>query len=361
MGIWNKIEKAVYGVAEGIGKKFEQGAALPGKGANWVKGGGLQSAIHSIRSGSALGGMQKKLSASGFVNSPREYLQNLGQAGRNFGGALKNAGFVGSPREYAQNVGHAARNFGTRVGPATGRGMQRAGSGLRSLLGGGTAASGGGSAGPTDPTKLRKINEQYKKMAGPQGLPLITKLFTALGAGAALGGAVALFKKMTFGMSDANRDLAKWNGAIAASFAKLDIQSMRLDIQTARASAGGAATLNDAIAELKTEFQPIRENTARLLNIVGVMGVNALKTALAAVKAFAANNDLLKGIQEAIDEAEKNMKKDKNEQFPGNQALEAIARLPVGGLPGGGPQQNHDVGRARGAFVNHPRRRLRLD
>jgi len=179
--------------------------------------------------------------------------------------------------------------------------------------------------------------------------------FKALIAPAALAGAVLLLRKLTFGLSEANRDLSKWSGALAASFAQLDIAQMRSDIATANASAGTGANLNAALADVIREFQPIREDLANLMNIVGTGVAVHLKNLIALTKEVMATTPWLKKILEKIQkEAEEANKKNREAGFPGNAALGALAAgqfQDPAQLGRQDPFMDGNVARARGAFL----------
>jgi hypothetical protein len=222
---------------------------------------------------------------------------------------------------------------------------------------------GGGGAAAKTPQVAQKQQAALDKLMG--GVQKAAMLFKALIVPAALAGTVALFRKLTFGLSESNRDLSKWNGALAMSFAKMDIQQMRLDIRQAKATQGTAVGLNDALMEVKQEFQPIREDLGILINLVGISAAKLLKAGIEGVKLMGANFPLLKELVDAAKAIEDGMKKDIQGGGPGAQVLAAVARgeFQEGG---GGPAPRQlprppqagdiallpDMRRARGAFLN---------
>lgn len=62
-----------------------------------------------------------------------------------------------------------------------------------------------------------------------------------------------------------NRRLAQYSGALTASFAQLDRNRIRRDIERARGTSGQSAKLAEAIDELEQTLQPYTEGAANLL------------------------------------------------------------------------------------------------
>lgn len=378
------LQRLVYQSAEGIGGLVNRGMALPGRSAVGLGrrlgaaasaargfsvrpflssvGQKLQSGVYHASEGignpgRTLGSLRHGLSQRGFVSSPREYFQNLGAAGRNFRSSIgdlfqarrqeRDASGRFLPQQRGL-LGRAAAGIGGSVGGPLRR---LAGS----LFGPGASMPGPSTASQAAPGFAGKVAAGFAKLASPSlGIPKAVSLFHQLVAPAALLGTVALLKKFTFGLSESNRDLAKWNGALAASFARLDIQQMRMNIRTANATSGTGAELNRQLGEVLTEFQPIREDLGRLVNVVGISAAKGLKTAIEVLKVLADNVPAIKEIRDGLNLIEKEMKKGQNNKFPGNQVLEAAV-----GLPGAPVRRLDDVARAHGAFLRRHRDRPR--
>lgn len=107
-----------------------------------------------------------------------------------------------------------------------------------------------------------------------------------------LGLAANALKNFVTGVLDSNRQLYRYNAALAGSFAKLDIAMMQLDIQQAGAVAPAAGELNDAIGELAKEFQPMRQGIGVISNKLSTLVVNSTRGVVWALK----NQHILNGI-----------------------------------------------------------------
>lgn len=256
---------------------------------------------------------------------------------------MASAGFLTGPVQYAQNLGLALKNAGQHFGPMIGRGAMRTAGGIAGMF------AGGGGSGAVQASSTGKVATGMNKLANnSSGLPKVVGLFHQLVAPAALLGAVALLKKFTFGLSDSNRDLAKWNGALAASFARLDIAQMRMDIQTAQATSGTGSALNDALADVILEFQPIREDLGILVNLVGISATQAIKTMIGIYKQIQTIFPQFKEIVDGLHILEDEMKKKTPGQPLGNQALNALTRPGFQALP-------DDVHKAQNAWLRDKR------
>jgi len=151
------------------------------------------------------------------------------------------------PRPIASRV--LGRMVGNRVGQPAGAGAAGRAAGA---AGGRAAAAGlGGAVG---------------RIAAVATNPL-----TLLGA-AAVGTAVALVKlpgiarRLGESLIQSQRQFARYNGAIAATVARLDYQKRLLDIRTARETAGSFSTLGQSTMSLREDTQWMRELTATLKN-----------------------------------------------------------------------------------------------
>lgn len=123
----------------------------------------------------------------------------------------------------------------------------------------------------------------------------------AIGLPAALTTLIQAFETLGRRVSDSNRHLSRFNGVLAASYAQRDVAQLRSDFKTAQGTAGTGAMLNDQLAKLIEEVQPMKETVIRLLNTVAAIGVMIARGAngvLGVHAAFAA----LKLIGEKIEE-----------------------------------------------------------
>lgn len=92
---------------------------------------------------------------------------------------------------------------------------------------------------------------------------------TGLATAAVLG--IKAVKNFAGSIVDANEPLKKYNGAIAAAYARLEAGNIGRDVQTAHATAGSTSTLADSFDELLDEVRPIKDATITALNLAAIM------------------------------------------------------------------------------------------
>ncbi len=136
--------------------------------------------------------------------------------------------------------------------------------------------------------------------AGPGGIAM------------AVGEAAIKFVGLTITLKDfgesiveANRHLGQWNGQLSVATAKFDIQSIRLEQQTAHATGGTASFETEQTMSLRDEFQPIAEDLAILKNIGATVVVEIARVMtgiLAAVDALV--GPLLHGIDKYMSQGD---------------------------------------------------------
>jgi hypothetical protein len=103
-----------------------------------------------------------------------------------------------------------------------------------------------------------------------------------MGLAAAAGLAVGLFSagkalaKFGHDVNESNRAIAKYNGSLAAAFAKLDNARVMRDMQTATATSGTGSALAGQANELEEALQPLREIGGTMLNTTGILILNEL-------------------------------------------------------------------------------------
>lgn len=127
---------------------------------------------------------------------------------------------------------------------------------------------------------LKQFGNLITKTLGPLGkqLAFTLKLNTGLYS---ITKSLELF---VWGVSESNRSLSRWNGQIAASFAKLDIANMRREIETGEATSGSATAVNTAFNDLLQEMQPIRQDISTIVNSVGVVAAKIAQGAATVIK-----------------------------------------------------------------------------
>lgn len=163
-----------------------------------------------------------------------------------------------------------------------------------------------------------------------------------------------LLGSFSFDISEANRNLAEWNGQIAASFQKLDVTKMRLAIQTGAATSGTASELNNQIGKLLQEFQPVREEAGKAINMLGIVVTRTMTSVLQSVKTIAAEIPWLKKGVDALDAIEEDLKKNNNQIPMGNQLLHGLIGLNRAGLNRLPDNIKQDNQKARDAFIQRP-------
>lgn len=219
--------------------------------------------------------------------------------------------------EYFRNLGAAAGNYAGSIGSKIGRGF--------GAIGG--MFGGGGSE------KEKREEQAAHSMGGLKkaGDSLLVMFLKLAGLKYILDSLGSVFRKYTGELSESNRDLARWNGSIAASFNRLDIARMRLDIQQGRGTSGTTSELNTQLGMMLKEFQPIREGLGNLTNIIGINLIKIARVGIEQLKAlqdmFPALKDVVKGLEDMNEE----MKKGKPDIAAGNQALDDLVRMPGGG------------------------------
>ena len=142
-----------------------------------------------------------------------------------------------------------------------------------------------------------------------------------------LAGLQYIVRSLTDRFTASNRELANWNGAIAASFNRLDLERMKLDVRQGAATSGTASELNRQFTELLREFQPVREGIGNIVNIVGINLVQLSRTVLECLKGI---QDIFPGVKEVvkgIEDMNKEMKKNNKDAALGNEALSNLTRV----------------------------------
>lgn len=115
-------------------------------------------------------------------------------------------------------------------------------------------------------------------------------------------------------VSNANRSLEKWNGAIATSYAQLDVIRMQTDWQTANNTSGSTVLLNQSLGSLIRELQPFREGTITLLNLIAYSVTEGARWFLAWQ---ARTNPLALAAMAKLTAIEAALRKNNNEIFQG--------------------------------------------
>lgn len=129
-----------------------------------------------------------------------------------------------------------------------------------------------------------------------------TKAGAALAALGGLGSAAVLVTKALQGLStkilDNQRSIAFLNPLIAASFARLDYNQLRLNARLAAGTSQTTATLANQVIAMQNAAQPFREATTNLKNVAGTFA-SLLATAIYEAANKAGLPDTLNSIAEA--------------------------------------------------------------
>lgn len=90
------------------------------------------------------------------------------------------------------------------------------------------------------------------------------------GVAVAAFGLQTAFSKLSQTIAESNRDLAKFSGSIATTFAMMDRQQMVMSFRTARATAGTARGLGEGIMQMREAMQPQIETFTNIKNLAGL-------------------------------------------------------------------------------------------
>jgi hypothetical protein len=100
---------------------------------------------------------------------------------------------------------------------------------------------------------------------------------------------------------ESNRGLSQWSGAIAASFANLDLRREAEERKLAQGTAGSAVTLNRAFGEFVEETRQLRQFGRQTANLLGIVAANTGRIVAAMIK-FAPNVGLLMSVMNKLDQ-----------------------------------------------------------
>lgn len=163
-----------------------------------------------------------------------------------------------------------------------------------------------------------EMNSRQRLVDGIKG---VTKGFVGLFT--ALFVVPPLVKRWTESLTESRRQLQMYNGRIAASIARLDVQKIRQDIQFAGRTGVSTAGLMDVIGEFNESFQPVREDMRTVMNTAGTVVVKA--GALLA-DAASAVIDFMPGARDALDALEEDRKRKlRDEAVPVHRFLRDLA------------------------------------
>lgn len=111
--------------------------------------------------------------------------------------------------------------------------------------------------------QLQELTEKFK--GATKGIGAFTLALVAI---------PKLVQRWGDALIESRRDLAELDGRIASSYAQLDIQRFRQNVETARDTGGSSARVAQEMAELHRSLQPLRELKATLENALAIAAVN---------------------------------------------------------------------------------------
>lgn len=126
-----------------------------------------------------------------------------------------------------------------------------------------------------------------------------------------------ILRRFAESVNDANRNMGKFNPAIAQAFRRLDYGDIQREFHRGQATQGTTTELADAIGELRDEVAPLRESATTAMNVLGRAAVNVLGNLVAIAK----NTAVLFGIKQFIDSYE-----DKDKKGPGVDELLSVMK-----------------------------------
>jgi hypothetical protein len=138
---------------------------------------------------------------------------------------------------------------------------------------------------------------------GADGLLGFTK--SQIKVGAVMYGATKALESFAGGVVESRRGLARWNGNLASTYAKLDITKMMSEQKTANATSGSTGLLVNSFSELTREMQPIQQRLTTAVNLLGFIAAWSGKGFAIITKHI----PMMALMAKALDEIEKELKK----------------------------------------------------
>lgn len=148
---------------------------------------------------------------------------------------------------------------------------------------------------------------------GPVGLAVagVAGVFGVLIAtGVALAG---MFKNLAETINEGNRFLGRYNGNIAAAFARQDINQMRLDRQTANETQGSTTMLTDAVIDMQNALHPFSRDIRTGVNVLATLAARTVGVMGAIYEGL---REWIPGFGSTLDAIEKNTRKDDRGGIP---------------------------------------------
>ncbi len=162
-------------------------------------------------------------------------------------------------------------------------------------------------------TGIKDASEGLAKLLKGDLLGAITSFGKALVKKTVLMASVALgLEKFVGGLVESRRELARYNGAIAGAYGRLQHQDIRRNIHAANQAQGSTTTLVDSFNELKDAVQPLKEDIITVVNVVGIVAAK-----IGTVAAWLAKmNPIIQGIHFVAEKIEENTREDDPVDLP---------------------------------------------
>lgn len=116
-----------------------------------------------------------------------------------------------------------------------------------------------------------EANQRFEELSGK--LKSATK-----GIGAFTAAMIAvpkLVERWGTALAESRRNLASYDGRLAAAYARMDVKQIRRDIETARDTGGSSAAVVNELAKLRGMLQPWREDLVRIENALARVAIES--------------------------------------------------------------------------------------
>ncbi len=174
---------------------------------------------------------------------------------------------------------------------------------LRGGAGGGGGGGGAGAAAGAAGAGGGGMGGVVARLAGMGSNPYVLLAGAAVAAGVALLKLPGATERLAASLMESRRHLRLYDGALAATFARLDVQQRLLDIRTAQSTSGSTSMLGSSLENLRNETQWARESKDTVMNLGTTVVVQLGRLVNVAVKNAPAVQQtvwLLKGIEKLL-------------------------------------------------------------
>lgn len=127
------------------------------------------------------------------------------------------------------------------------------------------------------------------------------------------------FRRLSEHILGAAEDFKHLDANLAGAFARLEIQKLKLDMRTANAISGSTMALASAVEDMNEQFQPLREVSHNLKNLLGT----GLAVAASAAFRLSGWELAIKGLRDAL---EKYIGTEKDDRWPTRHLVNNLVR-----------------------------------